>query len=141
MKNYKIYLLLTMLSLLVISCGDKSKKVLSNEIQLPITDTNWVKVTGNLDFPEGPAWDVSSKSIFLSNCYGGWISKVNNSVHDTFLVASKEKLSFEKTNGLTFHNGYLYACEYGNGEILKISQEGKIEIYADSYNGEKFNRP
>jgi len=140
-KNYKIYFLLAMLSILIISCGDNSKNVLTNDSQLPITDTNWVKVAENLDFPEGPAWDVSSKSIFLSNCYGGWISKVSENVHDTFLVASDKPLSFEKTNGMTIHNESLFACEYGNGEILKISKEGQIEVYADGYNGEKFNRP
>lgn len=130
-----------MLSVLIICCGDNSKKVISTEMQLPITDTTWVKVAVNLDFPEGPAWDVSSNSIYLSNCYGGWISKVKNNVNDTFLVASDKPLSFEKTNGMTIHDEHLFACEYGNGEILKISKEGLIEIYSDGYNGEKFNRP
>ena len=48
----------------------------------------------------------------------------------------------EKTNGLTFgDDGYLYVCEYGNGKILRINENEQIEVYADGYKGEKFNRP
>jgi len=140
MKIYIIYFIV-LLSLFISSCGNNNKDNLIENNYLPISDTVWTKVVGNLNFPEGPAWDVTSNSVYLSNCNGGWISKINNSVQDTFLVASKEPLSFEKTNGMTFHNGSLYACEYGNGEILKISSDGKIEIFVSDYNGLKFNRP
>ena len=44
----------------------------------------WIKVADGLDFPEGPAYDGKS-SIFLSNCYGGWIAKYSGGVIDTFV--------------------------------------------------------
>ncbi|MEE9432112.1 MAG: SMP-30/gluconolactonase/LRE family protein [Melioribacteraceae bacterium] len=140
MKKYIIHFIV-LLGLFISSCEVNNKNVTANETQLPISDTTWTKVVENLNFPEGPAWDVASNSVYLSNCNGGWISRVNGNVHDTFLVASNEPLSFEKTNGMTFHNGYLFACEYGNGEVLKISRDGKIEIFVDNFQGEKFNRP
>jgi gluconolactonase len=37
-------------------------------------DTNFVKVAGGFNFPEGPAWDGSS--LYLSNCYSDWIAKL-----------------------------------------------------------------
>jgi gluconolactonase len=108
-----------------------------------ITDPNsaWVKVADGLNFPEGPAYDGIS-SIYLSNCYGGWITKYTESVKDTFVSKVDDSLLIEKTNGLTFGiDGNLYVCEYGKGKILRISSDGKIEVYADGYKGEKFNRP
>jgi gluconolactonase len=35
----------------------------------------------------------------------------------------------------------LYVCEYGKGRIFRFDKSAKIEIYADGYNGEYFNRP
>jgi gluconolactonase len=53
-----------------------------------------------------------------------------------------DSLLIEKTNGLAFDkDGYLYVCEYGKGKILKVSKDAHIEVYADGYKGEKFNRP
>ena len=117
------------------------KEIKSYDDIIPISNPTWIKVAGMLNFPEGPAWDEDSNSLYLSNCYGGWISKINLNKHDTFLVVSKEANSFEKTNGMTFHNDFLYACDFGKGAILKISKEGIIEIYAKDYEGKKFNNP
>ena len=48
----------------------------------------------------------------------------------------------DKTNGLIFgDDGFLYVCEYGNGKILRIGKDAQIEVYAEGYKGEKFNRP
>jgi len=101
----------------------------------------WIKVTDGLNFPEGPAFDGKS-SICLSNCYGGWIAKYSDGVKDTFISKIDDSLLVEKTNGLAFgKDGNLYVCEYGKGKILCISTNGKIQVYADGYKGEKFNRP
>lgn len=130
---------MVVLSLVFGSCNNY--KTISIKEQLPIADTNWVKITEGLNFPEGPAWDIESNSLYFSNCFGGWISHISENTHDTFLVATDQELSFEKTNGMTFHNGSLYACDFGKGVILKISKEGKTEIYGNGYKGQKFNRP
>jgi gluconolactonase len=101
----------------------------------------WIKVADGLNFPEGPAYDGKS-SIFLSNCYGGWITKYYDGVIDTFISKLDDSLLIEKTNGLAFGNdGFLYVCEYGIGKILRVSNSSKIEVYADGYNGKRFNRP
>ena len=101
----------------------------------------WIKVAEGLNFPEGPAYDGKS-SIFLSNCYGGWIAKYSDGVIDTFVSKFDDSLLIEKTNGLAFgDDGYLYVCEYGKGKILRVNENGQIEVYADGYKGEKFNRP
>ncbi len=108
-----------------------------------ITEPNakWVKVADGLNFPEGPAYDGIA-SIYLSNCYGGWITKYSDGKVDTFVSKVDDSLLIEKTNGLAYGNdNCLYACEYGKGTILKIDKEKRIEVYSKGYKGEKFNRP
>jgi gluconolactonase len=99
------------------------------------------KVVENLDFPEGPAWDGKG-NIYLSNCHGGWIAKIKDQNAIEFLKASKDPFTFIKTNGLTIRkDGFIFACEYGIGAILRIHPNGKSEIYVKSYQDSAFNRP
>ena len=118
--------------------------IISGEVNYSqIIDSNekWVKVAGGLNFPEGPAYDGIS-SIYLSNCYGGWIAKYHDGKVDTFVSKFDDSLLIEKTNGLAYGNdNCLYACEYGKGTILKIDKQKQIEVYSKGYKGEKFNRP
>jgi len=109
--------------------------------QIIDTTEKWLKVVDGLNFPEGPAYDNKS-SIYLSNCYGGWIAKVSENKSDTFLVKNNSELTIEKTNGTAFgKDGFLYFCEYGKGRIMRSNGFGNLEIYADGYEGKKFNRP
>lgn len=118
--------------------------VVTNEtIYSQVIDLNekWKMVADGLNFPEGPAYDGKT-SIYLSNCYGGLITKYANGIKDSFVSKVIDSLLIEKTNGLAYgKDGYLYVCEYGKGKILKISKDARVETYADGYNGEKFNRP
>jgi len=117
--------------------------IVSDSTYSQIIDVNnkWIKVVDGLNFPEGPAFDGKS-SICLSNCYGGWITKFSHGAVDTFVSKIDDSLLIEKTNGLAFgKDGNLFVCEYGKGKILCISTNGKIQVYADGYKGEKFNRP
>ena len=104
------------------------------------------KVIDGLNFPEGPAWDGKG-SIYVSSCYGGYITKISKDSAHTFLSASDNPFTLKQTNGLTFDKlGNLYACDYGIGAILKITQDGKTEIFASGYNKlnihtGRFNRP
>jgi gluconolactonase len=130
--NYCFYIIIL---IVMVGCTKKSRE--STSI-LP-DDFSWQKVAGNLEFPEGPAWN-GENSIYLSDCYGGWIAKYKDGKIDTFLAAGKK--TFQKTNGLAFDpDGYLYACEYGIGQILKISMEGNVEKYVTEYQNDHFNRP
>ncbi len=138
-----IYVIVTVIAFLLLfsKCSGIKYEENSSVTSLPISDSSWVKVADSLNFPEGPAWNNVTNSLYFSNCYGGWISKVTNSKHDTFLTQSQTPFSFDKTNGMTIHNGNLYACDFGKGAILKISGTGKTEIYASGYNKIKFNKP
>jgi gluconolactonase len=100
----------------------------------------WQKVADNLNFPEGPAWDGISQ-LYFSNCRGNWIGRTDGNRTVQFLITEPEKPSFGKTNGLTFYQGFLYACDFGLPAILKISPTGKIEIYADQYGNQPLHRP
>jgi gluconolactonase len=102
----------------------------------------FIKVIGGLNFPEGPAWDYNNY-IYVSNCYGGFITRVDlqgNGI--TFVDSLTSPLLLKQTNGLTADSeGNIYACDYGIGAILKITPAGEIAITAAGYEGAKFNRP
>lgn len=108
--------------------------------QKVIDSSSWIKISGGMDFPEGPAIDQKG-NLFVSNCYGGWIARYDGTSMDTFLVRSEKANSIDKTNGLVIIDNEIYACDYGLGAILRINMEGVIERVADNYNGERFNRP
>jgi gluconolactonase len=129
----KIRYLLTVILFINISSTIHSQIINENE--------KWIKVIDGLNFPEGPAYDGVS-SIYLSNCYGGWITKYFNAKADTFVIKNNSRINIDKTNGLAYgKDGYLYACEYGYGQILRIDQNKNVEVYANGYDGTKFNRP
>jgi gluconolactonase len=132
----KKYLYIFPISIVLICCF-----TINLHSQIIDETQKWIKVTDGLDFPEGPAFD-GKISICLSNCYGSWITIFSDGIKDTFISKMDDSLLIEKTNGLAFgSDGNLYVCEYGKGKILRISTNRKIEVYADGYNGKKFNRP
>ncbi len=107
--------------------------------QKPISNSEWELVADGFNFPEGPAWH-NSEVLYLSNCYGGWISKIITDKVDTLVAASDT--TFIKTNGIIVsQTGDLFVCEYGNGEIIQITPEGKVITLIDGYEGKSFNRP
>lgn len=104
-------------------------------------DSIWIKVADGFDFPEGPARN-SNGDIYISNCYGKWITRLTPTSAEVFLSASVEPFTFAQTNGLSFNKeGFLFACDYSLGAIIKIDLNGKSEIYSPGYEGVKFNRP
>lgn len=120
--------------------ADRAAKNGANDVMAVSDSTGWEKVAGGLNFPEGPAWDGKA-TLFISNCYGGWITRLSNNRADTFQTARELPFTFGKTNGMTFRDDHLFACDYGIGAILKISSKGVTEIYANSFGGKAFNRP
>lgn len=106
----------------------------------PLVDkAGWELVGSGFNFPEGPAWDANG-TLYVSNCYGGWLAKIQNGQVDTFAVSSD--MTFQKTNGLTIgKDGNIIACDFGAGAILKISPSGKASVLISSYKGEPFHRP
>ncbi len=107
--------------------------------QSPLSDTSWELVGSGFNFPEGPAWDAKG-TIYISNCYGGWIAKIQERHVDTLTVSSDT--TFQKTNGLTVdRDGNIIACDFGAGSIMKITPSGKASVFISGYKGERFNRP
>ncbi len=101
---------------------------------------NWSLVAGNFNFPEGPAWDMQNKILYVSNCYGDFLAKITGGKVDALVRKSDSAIS--KTNGLFVDNeGNVIACDFGKGAILKISHAGKVSTLIAGYKGEKFNRP
>lgn len=101
----------------------------------------WELIASGFDFPEGPAWNYAN-TLYLSSCNDHRIIKITDYVATDFLADSSAPVSFQKTNGLTFgKDGFLYACDYGLGHILLITESGYTKSYADGYNDEAFNRP
>jgi gluconolactonase len=95
----------------------------------------------DLNFPEGPAWD-GHETLYVSNCYGNWITRFRAHRSDTFLIATDSPFTFSKTNGMTVdRDGNIYACDFGCGAILKIQPNIQSEIYVNGYQGQRFQRP
>jgi gluconolactonase len=100
----------------------------------------WQKLAEDLQFPEGPAWN--GRALFVSSCYGGYITRIEGTIAETFIDSSMKPFSVKQSNGLTFgKDGNLYACDYGIGAILKITDKGMTEIISPGYDGKKYNRP
>jgi gluconolactonase len=109
--------------------------------QSQITESVWEKEFCGLNFPEGPSWDKNG-TLYISNCHAGWITKYSHGITDTFVSKFSSSGLIQNTNGLqTGKDGYIYACDYGRGAILKISSFGKAEILFDGFEGKRFNRP
>ncbi|MGE5400600.1 MAG: SMP-30/gluconolactonase/LRE family protein [Ignavibacteriales bacterium] len=105
-------------------------------IKLPLS-----KIAEGLKFPEGPAWN-GKDTLYVSNCYGDWITRIINDKVDSFVSAPSKPYSFEKTNGLTvYKDGSIFACEFGKGAILRFFPDGSCQAVSEGYNGIKFNRP
>lgn len=132
--NYKFLVSAGLLIFIVLQINFTQAQVINE-------NEKWVKVLDNLNFPEGPAWD-GKEYLYLSNCYGGWITRFDGNKFDTLVAKANDSLSIEKTNGLAVgKDSNIYACEYGYGAILKITLDGKIEILCSGFAEEKFNRP
>lgn len=99
------------------------------------------KVAGGLNFPEGPAWDGKG-NVYISNCYADWIGLLTTGGIDTFVIKATMPYNFGKTNGLVFNrDGFLYACDYENGAIIRFSADGRCELVTGGFEGQRFNRP
>lgn len=100
---------------------------------------SWEMIVGNQKFPEGPAWNDTAQELYVSNCYGNWITRISVGKVDTLVMA--DSINYIKTNGMTVSpGGIIYACDYGLGAILKI-ENGRPEVLIKGFEGKAFNRP
>ncbi len=100
----------------------------------------WHLIAENFKFPEGPAWDSQKNILYVSNCYGDYLAKIVHGKVDTLVKKSDSTIS--TTNGLFVDfEGNILACDFGRGALLKISQNGVVDILSSGYKGKPFNRP
>ena len=104
-----------------------------------------VKVAGDLQFPEGPAYDGKG-NIYCSNCNADYITKVTAagqiSVPYRATKDGDTPFTFKKTNGMTFYSdGSLFVCDFGRNIVIQIHPDGRQEIYADQCDGKPFKGP
>ena len=52
-----------------------------------VSDDGWKLIGWGFNFPEGPAWD-GKETLYLSNCYGDWITRMYNDQMDTLVTSS-----------------------------------------------------
>jgi len=99
-------------------------------------------VAGGFSFPEGPAWHARKGILYVSNCYGNWLASYSNARVDTFVLRPTYPFAFQATNGLVAaRDGYLYACDFKAGAIVRFDEKGRCYVYADKFNKTRFNRP
>ena len=93
-------------------------------------------VAGSYLFTEGPAPD-SQGNVYFSDINAGKIYRWSPDGQVSVFVDG-----LKGPNGLAFDkNGLLVACEGGNGRVISIDPQGKINVLADQYNGVRFNEP
>lgn len=127
MKYHRQSLFLVLSLLLVLSCTSKSYFYGDFNV-----------VAEDLNFPEGPSY--YDGQLVFSNCYGGWIGSIRDTLLDTLL---DNRDGLVNTNGTAFDKqGNLYICEYGKGSILRFSRDGQLTTLTDKdHRGKRFNRP
>ncbi|CAJ2635884.1 unnamed protein product [Trifolium pratense] len=97
-----------------------------------------VVAEGKVHGPEDLAYDKRRRLIY-TGCEDGWIKRVtvNESVHDSVVEnwvntgGRPLGLALEKSGELIVADGYL--------GLLRVTQEGKVEILAHEHDGLKFN--
>ncbi len=100
------------------------------------THSPWQLAATGLDFPEGPAWD--GRALYLSNCYGGWIARLDLAGVDTFVVLPEAR----RPNGLAFGpDGELYACDFAGKAVVRFGEGGTLQVVSRGPEGEPFHRP
>ncbi len=115
--------------------------------QLVAPDAVIEKVTGNLQFAEGPVWVRSGGYLLFSDIPANAIMKWNppNEVsvfrHPIFTREFPKGIQIG-SNGLTLDpQGRLIACEHGNRRVSRAEKNGRITTLADRYEGKRLNSP
>ncbi|MBN1543623.1 SMP-30/gluconolactonase/LRE family protein [candidate division KSB1 bacterium] len=105
------------------------------------SEPKWQPVAQGYSFPEGPAWD-GRNTLYVSNCKSDWLGRIVDGHSKVWIQRQDPPAAFHTTNGLTVgRDGSVYACDFGLGAVLRLTAEGKSEIYAAGYQGQPFRRP
>jgi gluconolactonase len=105
------------------------------------------KLTGNLQFAEGPVWITRGGYLLFSdipaNAIMMWTSGGELSVFRKPVFAREFPQGIQiGSNGLTLdRQGRLIACEHGNRRVSRTEKDGTVTTLADRYEGKRFNSP
>lgn len=116
------------------------KDIVRETAKEPIKPAEIVKVAGDMQSPEGPAYN--GKVLFVSNTQGDTISVIQKEGKAVGFQKSNDKFTFGRTNGLAFfEDGTLFACDFERKAILQIYPDGRTEMYADKCEDVGFKGP
>jgi gluconolactonase len=105
------------------------------------------KVTGNLQFAEGPVWQRSGGYLLFSDIPANAIMKLTPAGELSVLRKPVFAREFPPgiqigSNGLTLdRQGRLIACEHGNRRVTRTEKDGAVATLADRYEGKRLNSP
>jgi len=105
------------------------------------------KLTGNLQFAEGPVWLRNGGYLLFSDIPGNaimkWTAAGELSVFRKPVFARDFPSGIQiGSNGLTLdREGRLIACEHGNRRVSRTEKNGTVTTLADRYEGKRFNSP
>jgi gluconolactonase len=95
------------------------------------------ELAGDLNHPEGVAWDPASGRIFAGG-EGGEIYAVTLDGHVTMVGSSGGSMLGVAVDG----SGRVYACDDGNGEVVRWDpSDGEITTYARGVGGAEMDCP
>lgn len=106
-------------------------------------EAEWTFLAGELNFPEGPAWDGNG-TLYFSSCKGEFIGKVGPEGYGVLLANDSQRDRWQRTNGLTVGaDGNVYACEWAEtgGGILKVTPGGVATWVTHDFEGGRYQRP
>ena len=94
------------------------------------------KITGDLQFGEGPAVDAQG-NVFFSDIRAGLTYRW--SIDGQLSVVRRETGG---ANGLYFdRDGNLLACEGDRGRLVSVDSQERVTVLADKFDGKRFNKP
>jgi gluconolactonase len=105
------------------------------------------KVTGNLQFAEGPVWMRTGGYLLFSDIPANAIMKLTPAGELSVLRKPVFAREFPPgiqigSNGLTLdRQGRLIACEHGNRRVSRTEKDGTVTTLAERYEGKRLNSP
>ncbi|HLH00977.1 MAG TPA: SMP-30/gluconolactonase/LRE family protein [Bryobacteraceae bacterium] len=94
------------------------------------------RIATGLVFAEGPAWSREGFLVF---------SDVPENKLLQFKLGEKTSVLRENSNGAMGNafdaQGRLYSCETHSRRVTRLDKRGKVEVFAERYQGKQFNAP